>query len=99
MKPKPKSLGEVAMKAWLNGPGGLYDPTDWSRSARAVIREYERRQWRPIDTAPKLVYMTVYTKAGTMWKAYQENGVWYKCAGDALISEPTHWRPLPKGPR
>lgn len=96
MKLKPKSLGQVAMDSV---PGGtMYSDATWSRAARAVVREWERRQWRPIKTAPKDTYVLV-SLGGVVYRAYYWRGEWFRDAGTSLGFDPDAWRPLPKGPR
>jgi hypothetical protein len=90
VKPKPKSLGQVAMDSV---PGGtLYNDATWSRAARAVIREHERRQWRPVSVRPR--------KTGMYLVCYEDRIIreWYYLKGCSVMgfSGATHWRPMPK---
>jgi hypothetical protein len=76
--------------------GDLTDPdiiTGWSRAARAVIREYEKRQWRPVSVRPKVtgaVYAVRLSSGVLTFAHFWANGWPYSI---------THWQPMPKGPR
>ena len=53
-------------------------------------------QWRPIETAPRdYTYILIYD--GKVRIAEWDGECW--CAGDAFISYPTHWMPLPPPPQ
>jgi hypothetical protein len=93
MKPKTKSLGLVCNESWLNcaSDSPLYK-TDWERAARAVIREYERRQWRPVSERPKKSGWIIIHRGGLVRWHY-----WTK--GHSFDDQTTHWRPVPKGPK
>lgn len=96
---KPKTLGDVCCAAFYGEP--VFDPPyteDWSRAARAVVREHEKRQWRPIESAPDDKYILVWCN-NVVIRAYRWHGDWYRSARDYVSMEPSHWRPLPKGPK
>lgn len=91
MKPKPKTLGEVLRSA-------ISRNYSCDRAARAVIREHEKQQWRPIESAPDDKYILVWCN-NVVTRAYRWHGDWYRSARDYVSMEPSHWRPMPKGPK
>ena len=57
-------------------------------------------QWQPIETAPKdkvlLLYAASYIEIG-WWDEDEEN--WWARHATEYPSRPTHWMPLPIGPK
>lgn len=66
--------------------------------------------WQPIETAPKDRRILVITKRGAMYAAewsknpYTDHEAWLIARidnqnGDCLITQATHWMPLPPPPK
>lgn len=72
----------------------------WRDAERLVRAELAKRQWQPIETAPKdgaVVDLWCYGGRVTncRWsKATQQFHAW----GGTILTEPTHWMPLPDPP-
>jgi hypothetical protein len=91
MKPKPKTLGEVAMRAAIPHHSG--ESYNWSRAALTVIREYEKRQWRPVSVRPrKTDWVLVYNTDREVFEHYFNTKIGFPVSA-------SHWRPMPKGPK
>jgi hypothetical protein len=90
MKPKPKTLGEVARDVYYSGKSPVLTIEDWSRAARAVVREHERRQWRPVSERPRKFPVMVFSV---------KSGLFDFAGNQAWLSHYSHWRPMPKRPK
>jgi hypothetical protein len=121
-----KPLGQVAFEAHsLKKYGNTADDwyvkgmtsescDAWEAAAQAVIAEHERRQWRPIEEAPKdgrhiLAWAAGWATAGIVYwigngrdmqdgKPGWTTGQWDKYE-QFYCELPTHWMPLPQPPK
>jgi hypothetical protein len=83
-------------------PGDKYGCNDHCPSC-ALIADHEKEQagegWQPIETAPKDVWVLVWTPPRTT-VAYRQRHQdrWLVNGGGGLFVAPTHWMPLPSPP-
>jgi hypothetical protein len=96
---------ELCKTGEINGhPAGEYfvDAVLTAKHYILALRlERERREWQPIETAPKdtLVIMALIRR-GKLWRVcdgIRSALAWYDQNGDRVF-EPTHWMPLPPPP-
>jgi hypothetical protein len=92
---KPKPLSQVCREGFYGEKLKDIGPHTgrWSRATRAAIREYEKRQWKPVSERPRKegYYLTVSIYSDPRILLFTPKSGW---SGDVK-----HWRPMPKGPK
>jgi len=110
-----KTLWQVAYEAyWLHGGGHrprwdqVQHQSAWEVGIKAAIAEHEARKRQGMETAPKDgTKIDLWTENGRIADCWWSNGYWvhwwmggFDQMGAYRIGEiPTHWMPVPEGPR
>lgn len=75
----------------------------WERSieeSRYICASCKRPLWQPIETAPSDdTDVLVLCGEGFIWVASFYHGLWWFNQRDDIHRTPTHWMPLPEGPK
>jgi len=70
-----------------------------TRAALDGWQAARERQWMPIETAPDITEILVFSDSFfTIWIATKLDGKWVDASDGRSISNPTHWMPLPNQP-
>lgn len=96
-----KTLGFVAYETYCVAE----EEHAWQAVADAVVAAHEARRWRPIETAPKHLYVDVIAAGRRIPNAKQsptmtggDNWRWWS-NGAMILEDVTHWTPIPAPPK
>ena len=85
-----------AWREWANGHLQKDGSSPTLRKGMDQLLEKRNDDWRPIETAPRHTWCLVWFNH-VAWEARLAGGGWRAPSDTELY--PTHWRPMPEGPR
>jgi hypothetical protein len=100
---------EAWLKYWTNAASEIAQHYNWLLNFIRDIQDDARPQWQPIATAPQDARILIFSPLGEVFAAQWAKNPWTDDVAwmvarladndTVIITNPTHWMPLPAPPK